>query len=76
MWAKLRTGRVMQLARVVRDLTWHRERAHLTKTDSALLKQGRDRLAAEMALASGDDASEAAKLIESTMVAAVADAMI
>ena len=44
----------MQLARVVRDLTWHRERAHLTKTDSDYLKQGRDLLAAEMALVSGD----------------------
>ncbi len=38
-WAQLNTGRVMQLARVLRDLTWHRERAHLTRTDSGHLKQ-------------------------------------
>jgi RNA polymerase-interacting CarD/CdnL/TRCF family regulator len=62
----------MQLARVVRDLTWHRQRAHLTKTDSDYLKQGRDLLAAEMALVSGDTVSDASKLIEATMTAAMA----
>jgi CarD family transcriptional regulator len=66
--AQLETGRVMQLARVVRDLTWHRELAHLTKTDSGYLRQGLELLAAEMALVSGDDVSDASKLIEATMV--------
>jgi CarD family transcriptional regulator len=70
--AQLKTGRVMPLARVVRDLTWHRERAHLTITDSDCLKQGCDLLAAEMALASGDAVSDASKLIQSTMTAAMA----
>jgi CarD family transcriptional regulator len=70
--AKLKTGRVIQLARVVRDLSWHRERAHLTKRDSDYLKQGRDLLAAEMALVSGDAVSDASQLIEATMAAAVA----
>ncbi|MFC2030661.1 CarD family transcriptional regulator [Chloroflexota bacterium] len=69
---QLKTGRVMQLAKVVRDLTWHRERAHLTRTDSGHLKQGRDLLAAEMALVSGDDVSDASKLIQSTVTAAMA----
>jgi CarD family transcriptional regulator len=68
--AQLKTGQVMQLAKVVRDLTWHRERAHLTKTDSDCLKRGRDLLAAEMALVSGDAVSDASKLIEATMTAA------
>ncbi len=72
MWAKLETGRVMQLARVVRDLTWHRERAHLTKKDIDYLKLGRDLLAAEMALVSGDAVTDSRKLIEATMTAAVA----
>jgi CarD family transcriptional regulator len=71
-WAQLKTRRVMQLARVVRDLTWHRERAHLTKVDSDCLKQGRDLLAAEMALVSGDAVSDTSKLIEATITAAVA----
>jgi CarD family transcriptional regulator len=70
--AQLKTRRVMQLARVVRDLTWHRERAHLTRTDSDYLKQGRDLLATEMALVSGDAVADASKLIEATMTAAVA----
>ncbi len=69
---KVKTGNVMQLARVVRDLTWHGERAHLTKRDSDLLKQGQDLLAAEMALVSGDDVSDSTQLIMTTMTAAVA----
>ena len=69
---QLKTGQVMQLARVVRDLTWHRYRAHLTRTDSDYLKQGRDLLAAEMALVSGYTVSDASKLIEATMTAAMA----
>lgn len=69
---KLGTGKVMQVARVVRDLTWHRDRAHLTKRDTDLLKQGQGMLAAEMALVSGDDISDASELISATMTAAVA----
>jgi len=68
---QLKTGRVIHLARVVRDLTWHRHRAHLTKTDSDYLKLGRDLLAAEMALVSGDDMSEASRLIEEAVTVAV-----
>ncbi|HSJ55073.1 MAG TPA: CarD family transcriptional regulator [Anaerolineae bacterium] len=70
--AQLRTGRVVQLARAVRDLTWHRKLAHLTKTDTENLRLGRDLLAAEMALVSGDPVSDASKLIDATMVAALA----
>jgi CarD family transcriptional regulator len=70
--AQLKTGLVMQLARVVRDLSWHRHRAHLTKRDSDYLKQGRDLLAAEMALVSGDTVSDTSNLIEATMTAALA----
>jgi CarD family transcriptional regulator len=70
--AKVKTGHVLQLARVVRDLTWHGELAHLTKRDTDLLKQGQGLLAAEMALASGADVAESSRLIESTMTAALA----
>jgi CarD family transcriptional regulator len=69
--AQLKTRRVMQLVRVVRDLSWHRKRAHLTKLDSDYLKQGRDLLAAEMALVSGEAIPAANKLIEATMTAAM-----
>lgn len=70
--AQLRTGRVIHLARIVRDLTWHRKRDHLTRKDSEYLKQGSELLAAEMALVSGESVSDTSKLIESTMVAALA----
>jgi CarD family transcriptional regulator len=71
---KVKTGKVMELAQVVRDLTWHGERAHLTKRDTDLLRQGQDLLAAEMALVSGDAVSDSNKLILTVMTAAVADA--
>jgi CarD family transcriptional regulator len=73
--AQLRTRRVMELAKVVRDLTWHRERAHLTKTDHAYLRLGRDLLVAEMALVSGETIPVTSRLIERTMTAAKASAL-
>jgi CarD family transcriptional regulator len=57
-WERLRTGRVMQVAEVVRDLTWLEKREHLTKKDAELLTQGTQRLAAEMALVSGSEVSD------------------
>jgi RNA polymerase-interacting CarD/CdnL/TRCF family regulator len=69
--AQIKTGRVIHLVRAVRDLTWHRHHAHLTKTDSDYLKLGRGLLAAEMALVSGDDVTEASRLIEDAMTAAI-----
>jgi CarD family transcriptional regulator len=68
-WERLRTGRVMQLAEVVRDLTWHEKREHLTKKDTAFLAQGKSRLAAEMALVSGEEVSDMEKAIEDTLAA-------
>jgi CarD family transcriptional regulator len=70
-WTKLKTGQVMQLAAVVRDLAWHRERLHLTRKDTEYLKMGQGLLAAEMALVSEDDVSDVRNQIES----AVADSM-
>lgn len=73
-YAQIRTGRVIELARVVRDLTWHRERSHLTKRDGDYLKQGRDLLASEMALVSGSTVSDESRRIEAIMVDALAGA--
>jgi RNA polymerase-interacting CarD/CdnL/TRCF family regulator len=73
---ELQTGRAMQLARVVRDLSWHRDRAHLTKRDRDLLRQGQEMLAAEMALVSGDDVSETNELIAATVASALAAALV
>jgi CarD family transcriptional regulator len=70
-WEKLRTGRVMQIAQAIRDLTWHKQRAHLTKKDSELLAQGTARLAAEMALVLGTEVTDMEKIIDDTLANAL-----
>jgi CarD family transcriptional regulator len=66
-WEKIKTGRPIATAEAVRDLTWRSRHANLTRKDSELLKRGQDFLAAEMALVSGTDVSEANKSIESVL---------
>ena len=73
--ALIKTGLALQLARIVRDLTWRGARAHLNRNDSESLKQGQELLAAEMALVSGGDLSDSSKLIASTLATAVAGAL-
>jgi RNA polymerase-interacting CarD/CdnL/TRCF family regulator len=72
-WLKLGTGLPMELAEVVRDLTWHRHRGHLTLKDSEYLHRGRDRLAAEMAMASDGQVSEANHAIDAALTAGMKD---
>jgi len=69
--AQLKTRRVTQLVRVVRDLTWRQQRARLTKTDADYLRQGRELLAAEMALVSGQTIADVSKLIDAALAAGV-----
>jgi RNA polymerase-interacting CarD/CdnL/TRCF family regulator len=69
---KLEMGLPVPMAETVRDLTWHRKRRHLTPRDEVLLKRGRKRLAAEMALASDADFVEAHELIYRTLRTALA----
>jgi CarD family transcriptional regulator len=71
-WERLKTGRAMQLAETVRDLTWHKERDHLTQKDTDQLAQGKSRLAAEMALVSGTEVSDMERTIEDALAAALA----
>jgi len=54
--------------------TWRGRSAHLTKTDSELLKLVQDFLAAEMALASDIEVSEANETIELALTGSM-DAM-
>jgi CarD family transcriptional regulator len=70
-WERLRTGRVMQVAEVVRDLTWHKKRDHLTQKDAEFLTEGTQRLAAEMALVSGAEVSDMGNTIRDTLAAAM-----
>jgi CarD family transcriptional regulator len=69
--AQLGSGQVAQVTSVVRDLSWRQKRAHLTKRDSDLLRQGLDLLSSEMALVSGDTVSEVRELIRTTLTAAM-----
>ena len=66
-WEKLRTGRVLLVAAVVRDLTWHRIREHLTKKDTEYLERAKARLANEMALVSGAEPEEAEEKIDAVL---------
>ena len=64
---KLRTGNPMQIAEAMRDLTWHKHIASLTQKDEELLSQGRDFLAAEMALAAETSIQEIQTRISSAL---------
>jgi CarD family transcriptional regulator len=68
---KLGTGRVMPVAEAVRDLAWHKRRHHLTKRDTDLLAQGKNRLAAEMALVLGAEVSDMETRIDDTLAVAL-----
>ena len=61
---KIQAARPIPMAEAVRDLTWHGRIAHLTKTDADLLKVVQAFLAAEMALTSDTNVSEANETIE------------
>ncbi|MFQ5610970.1 MAG: CarD family transcriptional regulator [Anaerolineae bacterium] len=69
---KLKASQPSQVAEAVRDLTWHRQQAHLTKIDADLLDWGRGLLASEMALVTGIDIAEAHQTIEAALRIAMA----
>lgn len=71
-WEKIRAHRPIPTAEAVRDLTWRGESAHLTKRDSELLQQGQDFLAAEVALVSDSELSEASERIAAALQIAMA----
>jgi RNA polymerase-interacting CarD/CdnL/TRCF family regulator len=62
----------MQLAEAVRDLVWHEKREHLTKKDTEYLMLGKTRLAAEIALVTGETVADTERMIDETLSAAVA----
>jgi RNA polymerase-interacting CarD/CdnL/TRCF family regulator len=69
---KLSTFQPVAVAEAVRDLTWHRKRKRLTQKDEALLKQGRELLTTEIALAADAESSDAQEMIDAALRAAVA----
>lgn len=67
-WEKLKTSQPIPVAEVVRDLAWRERHAHLTKKDAEYLQRAQEFLAAEMALLSGSEISEASQTIDSMLV--------
>jgi len=66
-WGQLISSRPLQIARVVRDLIGHRRRAHLTRRDNDLLKQGIELLATEMALVTDSEIEDVTGTIRSVL---------
>jgi CarD family transcriptional regulator len=70
---KIKTCLPLQIAEAVRDLTWHKQNAKLTKVDEDLLNQGRGLLAGEIALATDTELFDAQDAIDATLEMAMAD---
>ena len=68
---KLKTGRPLEIAEVVRDLTWRKHRASLSAADARLLDQGLDLLSTEIALVTNRRPFDAHKTISNTITAAI-----
>lgn len=69
---ELRSGKPLEIAKAVRDLTWREQYAYLTKADSGLLAQGRGLLADEMALVMDKEVVEAEQMIDAALAVSVA----
>ncbi len=68
----INSGVPKRIAEAVRDLTWRRRAAHLTKSDSELLGEGRERLIAEMSLSKECNIAEARFELDDALSEAVA----
>jgi RNA polymerase-interacting CarD/CdnL/TRCF family regulator len=68
---KLQTGCSVQIAEAVRDLACHKRRKRLTKKDQDLLNQGRELLAAEMAVATNTEMLDTQERIDAALEVAM-----
>ena len=68
---KLKTGRPLEIAEVVRDLTWRKHRASLSAADARLLDRGLDLLSAEIALVTNKEPFDVHKTISNTLTDAM-----
>jgi CarD family transcriptional regulator len=68
---KLKTGLPLEIAEVVRDLTWRKHHASLSAADARLLDQGLDLLSAEIALVTNKEPRDAHKTISNTLTDAM-----
>lgn len=68
---KLKTGEATQIAEVVRDLTWRERLVYLTRRDAYLLDQGREFLAAEIAMVTDTGVADVNETIDMALATAV-----
>jgi CarD family transcriptional regulator len=68
---KLASGRPLQIAEVIRDLSWREQVAHLTGKDTRLLDQGRQFLAGEVALLTGAELDDVGEMIDEALAKAI-----
>ena len=64
---KLKTGDVIKVAEVIRDLSTLKREDHLTSFDTKLLERAQQFLACEVALVEGVQVSEAERIISETL---------
>jgi CarD family transcriptional regulator len=64
---KLKTGNVIKVAEVIRDLSFLKREDHLTSFDTKLLDRAQQFLACEVALVEGVQVSEAERMIYETL---------
>ena len=64
---RLKTGDIIEVAGVVRDLAWHSRYKKLTTVDSSLFDQARKFLASELALVQDIDVDEAMGWVDCTL---------
>jgi CarD family transcriptional regulator len=64
---KLKTGDVIKVAEVIRDLSTRKREDHLTSFDTKLFERAQQFLASEVALAEGVQVSEAEQMIYETL---------
>lgn len=69
--ALINSGFPVKIAEAVRELTWRRKSAHLTKADTELLSEGRERLITELALAADIDLPHARQQIDAALAESV-----
>jgi CarD family transcriptional regulator len=70
---KLKTGRPLNVAEVVRDLAWRKHADRLTKAEMTMLSEAQDQLAMEMALVNEIKTAEAKEMILALLETAAED---
>jgi CarD family transcriptional regulator len=69
--AELKSGEILDVAKVVRDLYWRNEASPLSPTESRQLEGAKEQLAGELSLAEDEDVEKALARIEGVLLESV-----